>query len=152
MSAGPPQCSIKFRMPFFPLLKGVVTETIRHRSVSSPDTADADIKTWKKTFLKTRSGNQRKMDVTATEIFTVCSKHGVVSWQIKHRIVDLRCAMPNVFLVSSECLLASFGASFACAIWPRNLRVISTYASLLCVCLCNISCTLRNICCVISVA
>lgn len=45
VSAGPPQCSIKFRMPFFPLLKGVVTETIRHRSVSSPDTADADIKT-----------------------------------------------------------------------------------------------------------
>ena len=55
--------------------------TIQHRSVSSPDTADGDIKTWKKTFLKTRSGNQEKwMSLLALKYSEiVCSKHSVVS-------------------------------------------------------------------------
>ena len=55
--------------------------TIRHRSVSSPDTADGDIKTWKKTFLKTRSGNQEKwMSLLALKYSEiVCSKHSVIS-------------------------------------------------------------------------
>ena len=43
-----------------------VTKIIRHPSVSAPGTADADIKTRKK-LLKTRSGNEKTLDVIASD-------------------------------------------------------------------------------------